>query len=58
MKKAIALVLALACILFWLIWGQGETYTVHVTVPACNRRSPAAAGAAVNGRSAGTAAGL
>ena len=34
MKKAIALVLALACILFWLIWGQGETYTVHVTVPA------------------------
>ena len=34
MKKTIALVLALVCILSWLILGQGETYTVHVTVPA------------------------
>lgn len=34
MKKTIALVLALVCILSWFIWGQGETYTIHVTVPA------------------------
>ena len=34
MKKTIALVLALVCIPSWLILGQGETYTVHVTVPA------------------------
>lgn len=34
MKKLIALALALVCILAWVIWGQGETYTIHVTVPA------------------------
>ena len=34
MKKLIALVLALVCVLTWYIWGQGETYTIHVTVPA------------------------
>lgn len=28
----IALVLAVA--LAWVIWGQGETYTIHITVPA------------------------
>ena len=34
--KAIVLilVLALAGILAWVVWGQGESYTVHVTVPA------------------------
>lgn len=25
---------ALAVVLAWVVWGQGETYTVHVTVPA------------------------
>ena len=34
MKKLIALALALVCILAWVIWVQGETYTIHVTVPA------------------------
>ena len=34
MKKLIALALALVCILAWVIWGQGETQTIHVTVPA------------------------
>ena len=28
------LILAMVGILAWVIWGQGETYTVHVTVPA------------------------
>lgn len=28
------LVLALVGVLAWVLWGQGETYTVHVTVPA------------------------
>ena len=28
------MILALAGILAWIVWGQGETYTVHVTVPA------------------------
>ena len=28
------MILALAGILAWVVWGQGETYTVHVTVPA------------------------
>ena len=34
--KAIVLVLilALAGVLAWVLWGQGESYTVHVTVPA------------------------
>lgn len=35
MKKVlVAIVLVLAGILAWVIWGQGETYTIHVTVPA------------------------
>lgn len=35
MKKVlVAIVLVLAGILSWVIWGQGETYTIHVTVPA------------------------
>ena len=33
-KGIIAGVLVLVGILAWVIWGQGETYTVHVTVPA------------------------
>ena len=33
-KGIIAVVLVLAGILAWFIWGQGKTYTVHVTVPA------------------------
>lgn len=28
------LVLALAGVLAWVLWGQGKSYTVHVTVPA------------------------
>lgn len=28
------LILALVGILTWIIWGQGETCTIHVTVPA------------------------
>ena len=28
------LILAIIGILAWVIWGQGETYTIHVTVPA------------------------
>ena len=28
------LVLALVGVLAWVLWGQGESYTVHVTVPA------------------------
>ena len=28
------MLLALAVVLAWVVWGQGETYTVHVTVPA------------------------
>lgn len=39
MKKAFKIIvpimiLALAVVLAWVVWGQGETYTVHVTVPA------------------------
>lgn len=36
MKKIMlaAIVLVLASILAWVIWGQGETYTIYVTVPA------------------------
>ena len=34
MKKLIVVVLALAGVLAWVLWGQGESYTVHVTVPA------------------------
>ena len=35
MKKVLAAIgLVLAAILSWFIWGQGETYTIHVTVPA------------------------
>lgn len=34
MKKLIPLVLVLAGVLAWFIWGRGETYTVHITVPA------------------------
>ena len=26
--------LASAVVLTWVVWGQGETYTIHVTVPA------------------------
>ena len=33
-KVVIAIVLVLAGVLSWFIWGQGETYTIHVTVPA------------------------
>ena len=34
--KVIALIisLALAVVFAWVIWGQGETYTIQVTVPA------------------------
>ena len=34
--KAIVLILVLALVgvLAWVLWGQGESYTVHVTVPA------------------------
>ena len=28
------MILALAVVFAWVVWGQGETYTVHVTVPA------------------------
>ena len=28
------IILVLAVVLTWVVWGQGETYTVHVTVPA------------------------
>ena len=34
MKKLIALALSMVCVIAWVIWGQGETYTIHVTVPA------------------------
>ena len=35
MKKAAAVfALALVCTFAWIIWGQGESYTIHVTVPA------------------------
>ena len=34
LKKLIVVVLALAGVLTWVLWGQGESYTVHVTVPA------------------------
>lgn len=39
MKKAFKVIapvilLALAGSLAWAVWGQGETYTIHVTVPA------------------------
>ena len=34
LKKLIVVVLALAGVLAWVLWGQGESYTVHVTVPA------------------------
>lgn len=36
LKKLIVVVLALAGVLAWVLWGQGESYTVHVTVPAGN----------------------
>ena len=28
------MILSLAVVFAWVVWGQGETYTVHVTVPA------------------------
>ena len=28
------IILVLALVLAWVVWGQGETYTIHVTVPA------------------------
>lgn len=32
MKKVlVAIVLVLAGVLSWFIWGQGETYTIHVS---------------------------
>lgn len=36
MKKLIPLVLVLALIgvLAWFVWGRGESYTIHITVPA------------------------
>ena len=34
MKKLIVVVLVLAAVLAWAVWGQGRTYTVQVTVPA------------------------
>lgn len=35
MKKVlVAIILVLAGVFSWFIWGQGETYTIHVTVPA------------------------
>lgn len=34
MKKLIPLVLVLVVVLAWFVWGQGETYTIHITVPA------------------------
>lgn len=34
LKKLIVVVLALAGVLAWVLWGQGESYTVYVTVPA------------------------
>ena len=34
MKKLIALALVLICALAWFLWGQGKTYTIHITVPA------------------------
>lgn len=39
MKKTIKvivpiMVLVLAVVFAWGVWGQGETYTIHVTVPA------------------------
>ena len=34
MKKLIPLVLVLVVVLAWLVWGQGETYTIHINVPA------------------------
>ena len=38
LKKLIVVVLALAGVLAWVLWGQGESYTVHVTVPAGTTR--------------------
>ena len=34
MKKLIPLILVLVGIFAWFVWGQGETYTVQITVPA------------------------
>lgn len=36
MKKLIPLVLSLVLVgvLAWFVWGRGETYTIHITVPA------------------------
>ena len=34
MKKLIVILLVLAAVLAWAVWGQGRTYTVQVTVPA------------------------
>ena len=28
------MLLVLAVVLAWIFWGQGETYTIHVTIPA------------------------
>ena len=28
------IVLTLAVVLAWIVWGQGKTYTIHITVPA------------------------
>lgn len=32
MKKLIPLVLVLVVVLVWFVWGQGETYIIHITV--------------------------
>jgi len=36
MKKLISLVLTLVLVgvLAWFVWGRGESYTIHITVPA------------------------
>ena len=34
MKKLIPLILVLVGVFAWFVWGQGETYTVQITVPA------------------------
>lgn len=34
MKKLIPLVLILVAVFAWFVWGQGETYTIKITVPA------------------------
>lgn len=34
MKKLIPLVLVLVVVFAWFVWGRGENYTIHITVPA------------------------